>query len=42
MKKLLALLLAMLLLVPAAMADSPGKCSLTIPYEDSPTGSLTL
>ena len=42
MKKLISLLLAMLLLIPAALADSPGKCSLTIPYEGSPTGSLTL
>ena len=42
MKKLLTLLLAMLLLVPAAMADYPDKRSLTFPYEGSPTGSLTL
>ena len=42
MKKLLALLLAMRLLIPAAMADSPDTCSLTFPYEGSPTGSLTL
>lgn len=42
MKKLLALLLAVMLVIPAAMADYPDKCSLTIPYEGSPTGSLTL
>lgn len=42
MKKLLALLLAMMLVIPAAMADHPDTCSLTFPYEGSPTGSLTL
>lgn len=42
MKKLISLLLAMLLLIPAALADYPDTCSLTFPYEGSPTGSLTL
>lgn len=42
MKKLLALLLAMMLVIPAALADYPDTCSLTFPYEGSPTGSLTL
>lgn len=42
MKKLLALLLALMLAVPVALADYPDTHSLTISYEDSPTGSLTL
>lgn len=42
MKKLLALLLTLMLAVSVALADYPDTCSLTIPYEDSPTGSLTL
>ena len=42
MKKLISLLLAMMLVIPAAMADYPDTCSLTFPYEGSPTGSMTL
>ena len=42
MKKLISLLLAMMLVIPAALADYPDTCSLTFPYEGSPTGNLTL